>query len=74
MLKTFVGDSYIMLVDFDKDGNQKIETINAFGASNKPDSPHYNDQMELWAAQKTKPMTLNKEVIYKEAERIYHPQ
>ncbi len=74
MLKTFVGDSYIMLVDFDKEGGQKIETINAFGASNKPDSPHYNDQMELWAGQKTKPMTLNKEIIYREAERVYHPK
>jgi len=74
MLKTFVGESYIMLVDFDENGKQKIETINAFGASNKPDSPHYNDQMELWSQQKTKTMTLDREEIYKNAERTYHPQ
>ena len=74
MLKTFVGESYIMLVDFDKNGKPKIETINAFGASNKPDSPHYDDQMELWSEHKTKPMTLDEAKVYEGAERIYHPQ
>ena len=74
MLKTYVGESYIMLVDFDENGEPKIETINAFGASNRPDSPHYNDQMELWSQQKTKPMTLDKSEVYKSAERVYHPQ
>lgn len=73
MLKTFVGDSYIILVDFDKDG-PRIQTVNAFGASNRPESKHYNDQMELWAAQKTKTMTLDKAVVYENAERIYHPE
>jgi acyl-homoserine-lactone acylase len=74
MLKTFVGDSYIVLVDFDETGKPRIETINAFGASNRPDSPHYTDQMELWATQKTKPMTLDKVEIYKSAESVYHPE
>lgn len=74
MLKTAVGDSYIILVDFDTEGNPKIETINAFGASTRPESPHYNDQMELWVTQKTKSMTLDKEEVYKNAERVYHPQ
>ncbi len=73
MLKTFVGDSYIILVDFDTEGNQTIRTVNAFGTSTHPDSPHYNDQMELWSEQKTKPMTLKKDEIYKNAERVYHP-
>ena len=74
MLKTFVGDSYIILVDFDEEGTPRIETINAFGSSNRPDSPHYNDQMELWAGQKTKTMTLDREEIYKNAERVYQPK
>lgn len=73
-LHTFVGDSYIILVDFDKEGNPTIETINAFGTSTHPDSPHYDDQMELWSQQKTKPMTLNKEEIYNSAEKVYHPK
>lgn len=73
-LKTFVGESFIMLVDFDENGTPRIETVNAFGASNKPDSPHYTDQMELWTQQKTKSMTLNREEVYKNAEQIYHPK
>ena len=74
LLRTFVGDSYIILVDFDTDGLPRIETINAYGTSTHPDSPHYDDQMELWTQQKTKPMTLNKQEIYNNAERIYHPE
>jgi acyl-homoserine-lactone acylase len=74
LLKTFVGESYIILVDFDTEGNLTIGTINAYGTSTRADSPHYNDQMELWSQQKTKPMTLNKEEVYKNAERIYQPE
>lgn len=73
-LKTYVGDSYIILVDFDTQGNPSIETINAYGASNRKDSPHYTDQMELWATQKTKPMTLDKKAVYENAVRVYRPK
>ena len=71
--RVFVGDSYIMLVRFTKDGPE-IHTVSPYGASNKPDSPHYTDQMQLYANKQTKPMTLNKEQVYKKAEKIYHPQ
>ena len=67
------GESYIELVKFTSQGPE-IESINCYGASNNPSSPHYADQMELFVQQQTKPMTLNKEKIYKEAKRIYHPQ
>ena len=70
--KTYVGDSYIELVRYSKDSVQ-IESVNAFGASAKPESPHYTDQMQMFVDQKLKPMTLDKESIYKNAERIYHP-
>jgi len=73
MLKANQGDAYIELVRFTKDGPQ-IESINVYGASSRKDSPHYTDQMELSTQQKTKPMTLNKAEVYKNAERIYHPQ
>ncbi|MBS1556382.1 MAG: acylase [Bacteroidetes bacterium] len=67
------GESYIELVKFTKDGPE-IETINCYGASNKADSPHYADQMELFVQQKTKPMTLDKKKVYAEAVKVYHPQ
>lgn len=72
MWKGTQGDAYVELVRFTKNG-PVIETINTYGASSKPNSPHYTDQMEMYTHQQTKPMTLNKEEVYKNAERIYHP-
>ncbi|CAN5257275.1 acylase [soil metagenome] len=73
MVKGEQGESYIELIKFTRDG-PVIESINCYGASNRPGSPHYDDQMELFTQQKTKPMTLNKEQVYREAERVYHPR
>ncbi len=70
--RTYVGESYIQLVRYSKD-KVEIESVHAYGASAKPDSPHYTDQMKLFVDQKLKPMTLDKQEIYKNAERIYHP-
>lgn len=73
MVKGNQGESYIELVRFTKDG-PVIESINTFGASAKKGSPHYTDQMELFAQQKTKKISLKKEDAYKTAIKIYHPQ
>lgn len=67
------GESYIELVRFTEQGPE-IESVNCYGASNEPSSPHYADQMELFTQQKTKRMTLNKAEVYKTAERVYHPK
>jgi acyl-homoserine-lactone acylase len=72
MVKGRQGESFIQLVNFSKDG-PKIETIHSYGASKKEGNKHYNDQMEMFIAQKLKPMTLDKATVYKNAERIYHP-
>lgn len=69
----WVGDSYIMLVRFTKNGPE-IHTVSPYGASNKPDSPHFTDQMKLYVNKETKTMTLDKAEVYRKAERIYHPQ
>ena len=71
--KISVGESYIQLVQFDKDG-PKIESINAYGASAKPESPHFTDQMQMYLNEQLKPMTFDKATIYKNAERIYFPE
>jgi acyl-homoserine-lactone acylase len=71
-MKSFVGDSYIQMVRF-LDGKPEIWTINAFGACNLPDSPHYTDQMECYVNQQLKPMSLEKDLIMKEAKAIYTP-
>ncbi|MCY7352129.1 MAG: penicillin acylase family protein [Cytophagaceae bacterium] len=72
-LKVTQGESYIELVRFPKNGLPEIESINCYGASNHPDSPHYTDQMEMFVNQQTKKMTLDKATVLKEAVRTYHP-
>ncbi len=67
------GESYIALVKFPKAGLPEIETVNCYGASNHPESPHYTDQMALFINQKTKPMTLDKATVLRQARRVYHP-
>ena len=73
MVKANQGDAFIELVRFTKSG-PIIETLNTYGASSRKDSPHYTDQMEMYTKQQTKKMTLDKSTVYKNAERIYHPQ
>jgi acyl-homoserine-lactone acylase len=72
--KATAGESYIMLVQYSQEGLPEIETVMPYGASNRPNSENYTDQMEMFANQKTKKMTLNKEEILKTAKKIYHPQ
>ncbi|MGB0377039.1 MAG: penicillin acylase family protein [Flavobacteriaceae bacterium] len=71
-VKVVSGESYIELVKFD-DAGVHIESVISYGSSDHPESVHYGDQMELYAAFKTKPMTLNKDEVYRQAARIYHP-
>ncbi len=66
------GDGYMQMVKFSKAGVE-INSINTYGASAHPDSPHFTDQMKLFSEEKFKPMTFDKEEILKNAERIYHP-
>ncbi len=73
MSKGNQGDAYIELVRFTKDG-PILETLNVYGASARKNSPHYTDQMEMFVKQQTKPMTLNKAEVYKNAVSNYHPQ
>ena len=67
------GDGYIHFAKFSKTGVE-IRTINAFGASSMKNSPHYTDQMELFINEKTKPMTLDKAEIFRNAVRVYRPK
>ena len=67
------GDAYVMMVKFPKNELPVIETVNTYGASSHPDNPHFADQIPLFLAQKTKPMTLDKQKVMAQAERIYSP-
>jgi acyl-homoserine-lactone acylase len=70
--KVVSGESYIELVKFTSAGVE-IESVISYGSSDHPDSPHYNDQMELYRDFKTKKMTLDKAEVYRNAKKIYRP-
>ncbi|MFN8291931.1 MAG: penicillin acylase family protein [Chitinophagaceae bacterium] len=74
MRKVTGGDAYICLVRYPKDGSlPQIESINTFGASMNPASPHFKDQMTMFQNQQLKKMTLDKKEVLKKAEKVYHP-
>ena len=72
-IKITHGESYIELVKF-VDGKVEIESVISYGSSDHEDSPHYNDQMEMYSKFETKKMTFNKEKIYKNSKKIYNPK
>jgi len=71
--RVVAGDSYIQLVRFRPDTLPVLETVNAYGSSADPNSPHYTDQMSLFAEHKLKPMTLSLEEVKATSVRKYHP-
>ena len=73
MRKITGGDAYVALVRFPKQGLPIIETSNTYGASSKPGKAHFDDQVDLFLQQKTKPMTLDKAEVLKTAKKVYHP-
>lgn len=71
--KAMRGEDLIIYAYFNEKGLQKIESIKAYGNSSKKDSLHYNDQMELYLKNGTKLMTLDLEIIQRNAVRVYSP-
>lgn len=69
----FVGDTYTMIVEYDKNGPIKLETLCNFGSSSHPESKHYTDQLKIWVKQQTKVMTFDRPTILKNAEAVYKP-
>ncbi len=72
-LEAFLGECFIQMVQWTDEG-VKIESVNAFGQSHVPGNKHYLDQTPLFLKQQLKPMTLDKEEVFKNAERVYHPE
>ncbi|MCU0375130.1 MAG: penicillin acylase family protein, partial [Chitinophagaceae bacterium] len=72
-LKITGGDGYIMFARFAPNGLPKLETLNMYGASAKPGSAHFADQVPLYLKQQTKPMFLDKKTVFEKAESIYSP-
>lgn len=70
--KSYSGESYIQHVRFDEQGVE-ISSVQPYGASSRPDSPHFADQVELYLQHKTKEISLDRKWVEEHAERTYHP-
>ncbi len=71
-IRITAGETYIGLIKFTPEGPE-IESVISYGSSNRPNSPHYSDQMEMYANKQTKSMSIDKDTVYAEAISIYHP-
>jgi penicillin amidase/acyl-homoserine-lactone acylase len=73
-LKINEGDSYVLLVIWDKDGNVDSMSVHQFGSATiRENSPHYADQSSLLAQRKLKPVWFDEADIRAHLEREYIP-
>jgi acyl-homoserine-lactone acylase len=70
--RSYLGDSYIQFMRFSEQG-VKIQSVQPYGNSNHPDSPHFADQMDLYLHQKTKEESLTPAWVKGHAVEVYHP-
>lgn len=68
------GDTYIMLVEWLPDGNQRLRTVHQFGAATlQQSSPHFADQAPLFAQEEFKEPAMALSALLTEATRDYRP-
>lgn len=73
-LYNVAGDSYIMFVEWDRDGNVSSRAIHNFGSATlDKSSPHYADQAALFVEHKDKAVRLELEELLPFASRDYRP-
>lgn len=73
-LKGQAGDSYVMLVTWDADGNVSSRSIHQYGSATLDEtSPHYADQSPLFVRRELKPVWLDEAEIRAHLEREYRP-
>jgi penicillin amidase/acyl-homoserine-lactone acylase len=73
-IKGTEGDSYVLMVNWDKDGSLSSRSIHQFGSATlDKDSPHYADQSPLFVRQELKPVWREESEIRLHLERDYRP-
>lgn len=65
------GNSFVAAVEFGE--RIKAKSVLAGGVSGDPNSPHFNDQGEMYSKGQFKEVLFYREDIEKHAERTYHP-
>lgn len=68
------GDTYILLVEWDRDGRLSSQAIHQFGAAtSRPASPHYDDQAPLFATKTMRPVRFGAADLAAHTTRRYRP-
>lgn len=68
------GDSFILFSTWDAGGAQTVETIHQFGSATlDARSPHYADQLLLFAEERTKRVPLTEAELLAGGAKTYHP-
>jgi acyl-homoserine-lactone acylase len=68
------GDSFIMLINWDKAGKVWSTSIQPYGAATtRPNSPHYTDQMKLFEDRKFKPVHFEWVDAVAQGGKVYRP-
>ncbi len=63
-----------MFVEWDSQGRLRSETIHQFGSATLDErSPHYADQVPLFAAERTKKLHLDEAQLRRHLSREYRP-
>ncbi|MBI2796291.1 MAG: penicillin acylase family protein [Gemmatimonadetes bacterium] len=70
----YAGDSFIMVVEWDKGGMVMSESLQPFGAAvTRPSSPHYADQAQRFVDKRFKPVLFTEAAQRAHLEREYRP-
>ncbi|VVT20258.1 Penicillin amidase [Sphingomonas sp. EC-HK361] len=68
------GDSFVMFVDWDRQGRVTSRSIQPYGAATtRPTSNHYADQAPLFVRHQTKPVWFRPRELAAHVERVYRP-
>lgn len=68
------GDSFVMLITWDQNGEVHSRSIHQYGSATlDEDSPHYADQAPLFVSRQLKPVWLDEAEIRAHLEREYRP-
>jgi len=73
-MNAFAGDTHIMYAEWDKEGKLDLQSIHQYGAATLDEnSPHFDDQVPLFARGEYKRMPMTLEEILPKATRDYRP-
>lgn len=74
-LEAAAGDTWIAIVEWDRDASVRADVIHQFGSATRDkSSPHFDDQAPLFAAGEWRRAVFDESRLRAEASRIYRPQ